>query len=133
MTTENKNLNAFGEILSSVFGKENQSQTENMRTRILNEAINNIDSNNKLNLLIDTLEQADIKALLKGDTITVFRKFQLKRIEDYCASIHFPIHVQPCVDASLGNSVWAYNISKSYPKNDKESETENIQRGRYHY
>ena len=54
-----------------------------MTARYMNEAINNIDSNNKLNLLIDTLEQADIKALLKGDTITVFRKFQLKRIEEY--------------------------------------------------
>lgn len=128
MTTENKNLNAFGEILSSVFSKENQ--TQNMRTRILNEAINNIDSNNKLNLLIDTLEQADIKALLKGDTITVFRKFQLKRIEDYCASIHFPIHVQPCVDASLGNSVWAYNISRVFNYKRKE---DNPQGGRYHY
>ena len=129
MTTENKNLNAFGEILSSVFGKENQSQTENMRTRILNEAINNIDSNNKLNLLIDTLEQADIKALLKGETITVFRKFQLKRIEEYCASINFPIHVQPCVDASL-NSIWAYNISRVFNYKRKE---DNPQGGRYHY
>lgn len=133
MNAENKNLNAFGEILSSVFNKESQSQTQNMRTRILNEAINSIDTPRKLNTLIDTLEQADLKALLKGDTITVFRKFQLKRIEDYCASIHFPIHVQPCVDKSLGNAVWAYNISKSYPKNDKEREAEDIQRGRYHY
>lgn len=128
MTTENKNLNGFAEILSSAFGKK--GQTQNMRTRILNEAINNIDSNNKLNLLIDTLEQADIKALLNGDTITVFRKFQLKRIEDYCASIHFPIHVQPCVDASLGNSVWAYNISRVFNYKRKE---DNPQGGRYHY
>ena len=52
-----------------------------MTARYMNEAINNIDSNSKLNLLIDTLEQADIKALLKGETITVFRKFQLKSIE----------------------------------------------------
>lgn len=129
MTTENKNLNAFGEILSSVFDKERQSQTQNMRTRILNEAINNIDSNNKLNLLIDTLEQADIKALLRGETITVFREFQLKRIEDYCASIHFPIHVQPCIDASL-NNIWAYNISKVFDYKRKE---DNPQGGRYHY
>lgn len=104
-----------------------------MTARYMNEAINNIDSNNKLNLLIDTLEQADLKALLRGETITVFRKFQLKKIEEYCASIHFPIHVQPCVDVSLGNSVWAYNISKSYPKNEKEREAETSQRGRYHY
>lgn len=128
MTTENKNMNGFAEILSSAFGKK--EQTQNMRTRILNEAINNIDSNNKLNLLIDTLEQADIKALLKGETITVFRKFQLKKIEDYCASIHFPIHVQPCVDASLGNSVWAYNISRVFDYKRKE---DNPQGGRYHY
>lgn len=129
MTTENKNLNAFGEILSSVFDKESPSQTQNMRTRILNEAINNIDSNNKLNLLIDTLEQADIKALLRGETITVFRKFQLKKIEDYCASIHFPIHVQPCVDTSL-NNIWAYNISRVFNYKKKE---DNPQGGRYHY
>lgn len=128
MTTENKNLNGFAEVLSSAFGKK--EQTQNMRTRILNEAINNIDSNNKLNLLIDTLEQADIKALLNGDTITVFRKFQLKRIEDYCASIHFPIHVQPCVDARLGNSVWAYNISRVFNYKRKE---DNPQGSRYHY
>lgn len=101
-----------------------------MQARYMNEAINNIDSNNKLNLLIDTLEQADIKALLKGETITVFRKFQLKRIEDYCASIHFPIHVQPCVDVSLGNSVWAYNISRVFDYKRKE---DNPQGGRYHY
>ena len=130
-STENKNLNAFGEILSSVFGKENQ--TKNMRTRILNEAINSIDTPRKLNTLIDTLEQADLRALLAGDTITVFRKFQLKRIEDYCALIHFPIHVQPCVDRSLGGAVWAYNISKSYPKTEKEREAEDNQRSRYHY
>lgn len=128
MTTENKNLNGFAEVLSSAFGKK--EQTQNVRTRILNEAINNIDSNNKLNLLIDTLEQADIKALLNGDTITVFRKFQLKRIEEYCASIHFPIHVQPCIDASLGNSVWAYNISRVFNYKRKE---DNPQGGRYHY
>ena len=108
MTTENKNLNGFAEILSSTFGK--QKPTQDLNTRILNEAINSIDTPRKLNTLIDTLEQADIKALLKGETITVFRKFQLKRIEEYCASIHFPIHVQPCVDVSL-NSIWAYNIS----------------------
>ena len=128
MTTENKNLNAFGEVLSSVFSKEDQ--TQNMKTRILNEAINNIDSNNKLNLLIDTLEQADLKALLRGETITVFRKFQLKRIEEYCASINFPIHVQPCVDTSLDNSVWAYNISRVFNYERKE---DNPQGGRYHY
>lgn len=106
------------------------SAMTNMTTRYMNEAINNIDSNSKLNLLIDTLEQADIKALLKGDTITVFRKFQLKRIEDYCASIHFPIRVQPCIDTSLGNSVWAYNISKVFDYKRKEN---NPQRGRYRY
>ena len=77
-----------------------------MTARYMNEAINNIDSNTKLNLLIDTLEQADIKALLKGETITVFRKFQLKRIEEYCASIHFPIHVQPCVDTRIKNIIY---------------------------
>ena len=117
MTTENKNLNGFAEILSSVFGK--QEPTQDLNARVLNEAINNIDSNNKLNLLIDTLEQADIKALLRGETITVFRKFQLKRIEDYCASIHFPIYVQPCVDTSL-NNIWAYNISKVFDYKRKE-------------
>ena len=100
-----------------------------MTARYMNEAINNIDSNNKLNLLIDTLEQADLKALLRGETITVFRKFQLKRIEEYCASIHFPIHVQPCVDASL-NSIWAYNISRVFNYKRKE---DNPQGGRYHY
>ena len=67
MTTENKNLNGFAEILSSVFGK--QKPTQDLNARVLNEAINNIDSNNKLNLLIDTLEQADIKALLRGEAI----------------------------------------------------------------
>lgn len=128
MTTENKNMNGFAEILSSTFGKK--EQTQNMRTHILNEAINSIDTPCKLNTLIDTLEQADIKALLKGETITVFRKFQLKRIEDYCASIHFPIHVQPCVDVSLGNSVWAYNISRVFDYKRKE---DNPQGGRYHY
>lgn len=128
MTTENKNMNGFAEILSSTFGKK--EQTQNMRTHILNEAINSIDTPYKLNTLIDTLEQADIKALLKGETITVFRKFQLKRIEDYCASIHFPIHVQPCVDVSLGNSVWAYNISRVFDYKRKE---DNPQGGRYHY
>ena len=100
-----------------------------MQTRYLNEAINNIDSNNKLNLLIDSLEQADIKALLKGETITVFRKFQLKRIEEYCASILLPIHVQPCIDSSL-NNIWAYNISKVFNYKRKE---DNPQGGRYHY
>lgn len=127
MTTENKNLNGFAEILSSVF--EKQKPTQDLNARILNEAINNIDSNTKLNLLIDTLEQADIKALLNGETITVFRKFQLKRIEEYCASIHFPIHVQPCVDVSL-NNIWAYNISKVFDYKRKE---DNPQGGRYHY
>ena len=82
-----------------------------MTGRYMNEAINNIDSNRKLNLLIDTLEQADIQALFKGETITVFRKFQLKRIEEYCASIHLPIHVQPCVDTSL-NNIWALISAK---------------------
>lgn len=127
MTTENKNLNGFAEILSSVFGKQEPTQDSN--ARILNEAINNIDSNSKLNLLIDTLEQADIKALLKGETITVFRKSQLKRIEEHCASIHFPIHVQPCIDTSL-NNIWAYNISKVFDYKRKE---DNPQGGRYHY
>lgn len=127
MTTENKNLNGFAEILSSVFGKQEPTQDSN--ARILNEAINNIDSNSKLNLLIDTLEQADIKALLKGETITVFRKSQLKRIEEYCTSIHFPIHVQPCIDTSL-NNIWAYNISKVFDYKRKE---DNPQGGRYHY
>lgn len=101
-----------------------------MQARYMNEAINNIDSNNKLNLLIDTLEQADIKALLKGDTITVFRKFQLKRIEEYCTSIHFPIHVQPCVDKGI-NEVWAYNISKHFIPKSKTNDEYNG--GRYHY
>ena len=100
-----------------------------MTARYMNEAINNIDSNAKLNLLIDTLEQADIKALLKGETITVFRKFQLKRIEQYCAAIHLPIHVQPCIDSSL-NNIWAYNISKVFDYKRKE---DNPQGGRYHY
>ena len=100
-----------------------------MTTRYMNEAINNIDSNSKLNLLIDTLEQADIRALLKGETITVFRKFQLKRIEEYCASIHLQIHVQPCIDSSL-NNIWAYNISKVFNYKRKE---DNPQGGRYHY
>lgn len=127
MTTENKNLNGFAEILSSVFGKQEPTQDSN--ARILNEAINNIDSNSKLNLLIDTLEQADIKALLKGETIAVFRKSQLKRIEEYCTSIHFPIHVQPCIDTSL-NNIWAYNISKVFDYKRKE---DNPQGGRYHY
>ena len=127
MTTENKNLNGFAEILSSAF--EKQKPTQDLNTRILNEAINSIDTPRKLNTLIDTLEQADIKALLKGETITVFRKFQLKRIEEYCASIHFPIHVQPCIDVSL-NSIWAYNISKVFNYKRKE---DNPQRGRYHY
>lgn len=127
MTTENKNLNGFAEILSSVFGKQEPTQDSN--ARILNEAINNTDSNSKLNLLIDTLEQADIKALLKGETITVFRKSQLKRIEEYCTSIHFPIHVQPCIDTSL-NNIWAYNISKVFDYKRKE---DNPQGGRYHY
>lgn len=127
MTTENKNLNGFAETLSSAFGK--QKPTQDLNTRILNEAINSIDTPRKLNTLIDTLEQADIKALLKGDTITVFRKFQLKRIEEYCASIHFPIHVQPCVDTSL-NNIWAYNISKVFDYKRKE---DNPQGGRYHY
>lgn len=127
MTTENKNLNGFAEILSSAFGK--QKSTQNLKTCILNEAINSIDTPRKLNTLIDTLEQADIKALLKGETITVFRKFQLKRIEEYCASIHFPIHIQPCVDASL-NNIWAYNISKVFDYKRKE---DNPQGGRYHY
>lgn len=127
MTTENKNLNGFSEILSSAFGK--QKPTQDLNTRILNEAINSIDTPRKLNTLIDTLEQADIKALLKGETITVFRKFQLKRIEEYCASIHLPIHVQPCVDTSL-NNIWAYNISKVFDYKRKE---DNPQGGRYHY
>ena len=127
MTTENKNLNGFAEILPSAFGK--QKPTQDLNTRILNEAINSIDTPRKLNTLIDTLEQADIKALLKGETITVFRKFQLKRIEEYCASIHFPIHVQPCIDSSL-NNIWAYNISKVF--NYKWME-DNPQGGRYHY
>ena len=127
MTNENKNLNGFAEILSSTF--EKQKPTQDLNTRILNEAINSIDTPRKLNTLIDTLEQADIKALLKGETITVFRKFQLKRIEEYCASIHFPIHVQPCVDTSL-NSIWAYNISKVFNYKRKE---DNPQGGRYHY
>ena len=127
MTTENKNLNGFAETLSSVFGK--QKPTQDLNTRILNEAINSIDTPRKLNTLIDTLEQADIKALLKGETITVFRKFQLKRIEEYCASIHLPIHVQPCIDSSL-NNIWAYNISKVFNYKRKE---DNPQGGRYHY
>ena len=127
MTTENKNMNGFAEILSSAF--EKKEQTQNIRTRFLNEAINSIDTPCKLNTLIDTLEQADINALLKGDTITVFRKFQLKRIEEYCASIHFPIHVQPCIDTSL-NNIWAYNISKVFDCKRKE---DNPQGGRYHY
>ena len=100
-----------------------------MQALYMSEAINNIDSNRKLNLLIDTLEQADIQALLKGDTITVFHRFQVKRIEEYCASIHFPIHVQPCVDTSL-NKIWAYNISKVFDYKRKE---DNSQGGRYHY
>lgn len=100
----------------------------NVRTRILSETINSIDTPRKLNVLIDTLVQADLKALLAGNTITVFRKFQLKTVEDYCASVGFPIHVQPCIDKGT-NEIWAYNISKHFmPK-----ATDRYAGGRYHY
>ena len=58
-----------------------------MTARYMNEAINNIDSNNKLNLLIDTLEQADIKALLKGETIQIFNYGNCKRDFTYVDDI----------------------------------------------
>lgn len=97
--------------------------------KITAKTIDFIGNNKKLNLLIDSLEQADIKALLQGNTITVFRKFQLKRIEEYCSSINFHIRVQPCYDPTT-DEVWAYNISKYYPQKRTDP---CYGGGRYHY
>ena len=97
--------------------------------KIASRLIDNIGNNRKLNFLIDSLEQADIRDLLKGNTITVFRKFQLKRIEEYCSSINFPICIQPCYDPST-DEIWAYNISKYYPQKRTDP---HYNGGRYHY
>ena len=79
-----------------------------MKKAVLLEAINRIDTPHRLNLLIDSLEVESIKALLRGLTITVFRRWQVEKIIQFCENNDILYDITSCKN-EFGET-WCYNI-----------------------
>lgn len=79
-----------------------------MKKTALLDAINKIDTPNRLNLLIDSLEVESIKALLRGLTITVFRRWQVEKVTQFCEANNILYDITLCKN-EFGET-WCYNI-----------------------